>query len=83
MIRTPVDSSNLAAVGYDPDTGTLEVEFRPSKLGFVKVWEYFPVKPDVYDAMLDRRNSAGHILALIKTDPLITARLIDTIEVPA
>lgn len=28
IIRTPVSSSNLVAVGYDPDTETLEVEFK-------------------------------------------------------
>ncbi|MYL11521.1 MAG: KTSC domain-containing protein, partial [Cenarchaeum sp. SB0669_bin_11] len=27
MNRVPVSSSNLAAIGYDPNTLTLEVEF--------------------------------------------------------
>jgi hypothetical protein len=27
MTRTPVSSSNLASVGYDPQTRTLEIEF--------------------------------------------------------
>lgn len=27
MNRTPVSSTNLSAVGYDPDTQTLEIEF--------------------------------------------------------
>ena len=27
MERTPVSSSNIAAIGYDPDSGVLEVEF--------------------------------------------------------
>lgn len=28
IFRIPVSSSNLVAVGYDPDTETLEVEFK-------------------------------------------------------
>lgn len=28
MVRTPVKSSNLKSVGYDPATKTLEVEFH-------------------------------------------------------
>lgn len=32
MVRTPVASSALASVGYDPSTQTLEVEFRSGRV---------------------------------------------------
>lgn len=38
MQRTPVRSSNVASVGYDPNTQTLEVEFHSGD-----VYQYFGV----------------------------------------
>lgn len=39
MTRTPVKSSNLKSVGYDPATRTLEVEFHSGDVHqFADVW---------------------------------------------
>jgi KTSC domain len=81
MVRIPVQSSNVAAIGYDKETGTLEVEYKPSKLGFADVWEYFPVPVRVYEQMHEPRNSVGQIVNAIKRDPLITGRKLESREV--
>jgi len=41
--RIPVDSSNLASVGYNPWTGVLEIEFHGGR-----VYQYFGVPLAVY-----------------------------------
>jgi hypothetical protein len=38
MLRTPVSSSALRSVGYDPQTQTLEIEFNSAE-----VYQYFNV----------------------------------------
>lgn len=57
MIRVPVKSSNLAAVGYDPSTETLEVEFSSGK-----VYGYAGVPADVAAAMTEA-ESVGSFFA--------------------
>lgn len=56
MNRTPVTSSNVASVGYDPKTMTLEVEFHS---GFV--YQYFDV-PESIHLDLMRASSVGKYL---------------------
>lgn len=48
MERQPVTSSNLASVGYDPDSETLEVEFLSGR-----VYEYYNVPQFIYDRLLE------------------------------
>lgn len=52
MQRIPVPSSNLAAIGYDPDTEILEVEFLNGS-----VYEYKNVPQVVYDELM---SSSSH-----------------------
>ena len=47
MRRKPIDSSAIAAVGYDPGKEELEVEFRSGN-----VYRYFDVPEDVYEDLL-------------------------------
>jgi KTSC domain len=47
MPRTPVVSSSIHGVGYDPDAQTLEVEFKHGR-----VYQYFHVPLDVLPAFL-------------------------------
>jgi hypothetical protein len=49
MERYAVSSSNLASIGYDPDSETLEVEF--TKNG--KVYEYYNVPQFMYDRLME------------------------------
>lgn len=48
MNRTPVISSNIASVGYDPTTMTLEVEFKNGS----SPYQYFDVPEPVYQEMM-------------------------------
>jgi hypothetical protein len=56
MYRIPVDSSNVAAIGYDPATATLEVEFKDGS-----VYEYFDVSEIIYESFL-ASDSKGRFL---------------------
>ena len=53
MRRQPLDSSAIAAAGYDADTAVLELEFSSGE-----VYRYFAVPPSVHRA-LRSAESAG------------------------
>jgi len=57
MKRTPVDSSNIASIGYDENSQTLEVAFLNGG-----VYQYFDVSKREYDGMMSA-NSHGQYLA--------------------
>jgi hypothetical protein len=48
MKRQPVESSNLAAIGYDPISKTLEIE-----LNHGGVYQYFGVLPAAYQQLMN------------------------------
>lgn len=50
MKRQAVDSSNLASVGYDPQT--LEIEFKHGG-----IYQYYNVPKSVYDGLM---NASSH-----------------------
>lgn len=54
--RTPIDSTSLATVGYDPSRGILEVEFHGGR-----VYRYFGVPRRRYEELL-HAESAGRFL---------------------
>jgi hypothetical protein len=61
MNRTPISSSNLASVGYDSKTCTLEVEFSNGSL-----YQYFDVPAQVYDALLSASSPGSFLNQQIK-----------------
>jgi hypothetical protein len=52
--RTPLDSSAIQSVGYDPDTAVLEVEFTSGEL-----YRYFAVPRSVHRDLVEAQ-SPGH-----------------------
>jgi hypothetical protein len=56
MIRDPVASTNVASIGYDADTETLEVEFTIGS-----VYQYYNVPADLH-AQLMMAGSKGQFL---------------------
>jgi len=56
MDRVPVSSSNIADIGYDPSTMTLEVGFLNGG-----VYQYFDVPEAVYEEFM-RAESKGRFL---------------------
>jgi hypothetical protein len=61
MERTPVDSSNIASIGYDEDTNTLEIEFHNGG-----VYQYFDVPFAVYDGIMDASSKGQYLAQQIK-----------------
>lgn len=58
MIRNPVASSNLASIGYDEPTQTLEIEFLNGS-----VYQYFNIGPALYEQLM-QAPSKGQFLHL-------------------
>ena len=48
MKRSPVKSSNIAEVGYDIPTLTLEIKFHNGS-----VYQYWPIKRRTYDVLVN------------------------------
>ncbi|PPT62024.1 KTSC domain-containing protein [Xanthomonas arboricola] len=62
MEREAVISSNIASIGYDPISETLEVEFV--KTG--KVYEYYNVQQFIYDQLMAAPSVGQFFNASIK-----------------
>jgi hypothetical protein len=61
MKRIPVSSSNVAAVGYDPNTQTLQVEFNSGS-----IYQYFDVPQTIYEALISAESVGKFLNAQIK-----------------
>lgn len=62
MRRLPVDSSNLASVGYDPENKTLEVEFSSGA-----VYQYTKVPKKKYEDMIKSPSVGTYFASFIKS----------------
>lgn len=47
MERDIVDSSMIASIGYDPSSGTVEVEFKSNG----QIWQYYDVPESTYNGV--------------------------------
>jgi hypothetical protein len=56
MLLTSISSTNLNAIGYDPQTAELQVQFRNGD-----VYSYRNVPQDTYDRMIN--GDAGRVFA--------------------
>jgi hypothetical protein len=61
MNRTPVSSSNLASVGYDHQTSTLEVEFRNGS-----IYQYFNVPLEIFNGLMSASSHGKYLDAYIR-----------------
>lgn len=55
MERTRVRSSNIASIGYEVSTSTLEVEFHSGS-----IYQYFRVPERVYNALMSARSHGSY-----------------------
>lgn len=62
MDRDYVDSSMIASIGYDPSSGTIEVEFRSSG----QIWQYYDVPEYVYNEIRVNGSLGKAFNAMIK-----------------
>ena len=63
MNRTPVTSSNVATVGYDANTMTLEIEFQNGS-----VYQYFDVPEVEYQGIMTADSVGKHLNQNIKNN---------------
>ncbi|MEV5354646.1 KTSC domain-containing protein [Streptomyces sp. NPDC052693] len=61
MQRISVVSSNLASVGYEPDSGTLEVQFRNGS-----VYRYAGVPAGVHSGLMNAASKGGYLHTFVK-----------------
>jgi hypothetical protein len=61
MLRSPVTSSSLAAVGYDPADQVLEVEFTSGS-----VYQYIGVPVAVYTELLAAPSLGSYLARRVK-----------------
>ncbi|SHN73563.1 KTSC domain-containing protein [Bradyrhizobium erythrophlei] len=61
MKRDPVTSTNIAEVGYDPNSRTLEVLFNSGA-----VYQYFDVPQQIYNDLMQAPSKGGFVNANVK-----------------
>lgn len=61
MERTSVTSSNVASVGYDEESQTLEIEFNNGS-----VYQYYDVPKHVYESLMQASSVGGFLSSNIK-----------------
>ncbi|MCC4242751.1 KTSC domain-containing protein [Thalassospira povalilytica] len=57
----PVTSSNLAAIGYDEDSETLQIEFLNNT-----TYQYFDVPAHIFSDLLNADSAGGYLAKHIK-----------------
>jgi len=62
MNREPVQSSNLASVGYDISTNVLEIEFLNGG-----VYQYYGVPAQVHEGLMNAGSKGSYFYHNIKT----------------
>lgn len=61
MNRQAVSSSNIAAIGYDPDSQTLEIEFLNGG-----VYQYFDVPQHIHEGLMNAGSHGQYLAQNIK-----------------
>ena len=61
MDMNPVNSSNVAAGGYDSDSETLQVEFNNGT-----TYQYFDIPEQTFEGLRDAGSVGGYLAAHIK-----------------
>jgi KTSC domain-containing protein len=61
MDREFVQSTNVRSIGYDPPSGTLEVEYQNSF-----VYQYYNVPAQVYEALMASSSKGQFVNSQIK-----------------
>lgn len=61
MERTPVNSSNLASVGYNPATKILEIGFQDGS-----IWQYSAVPLEVHEELIAADSQGTYLATHVK-----------------
>lgn len=63
MQREKVDSSSIVAIGYDPQSHELEIEFLES----LDIYRYFDVPPEEHAAFMAAESKGEYLNLVFKT----------------
>lgn len=61
MQRKPVSSSNIASIGYDADSNTLEIQFKNGG-----IYRYYGVPQTVYAGLMAASSHGSYLAQNIK-----------------
>lgn len=61
MNREPVQSTNLASVGYELESSTLEIEFHSGG-----IYQYFQVPSEIYEGIMNAGSKGSFFDLYIK-----------------
>lgn len=61
MKRTAVNSSNVNSIGYDEESGVLEIEFKDRS-----VYQYYQVGKQIYFGLKNASSIGGYIDQFVK-----------------
>lgn len=61
MERINVNSSNIASIGYDPNTEILEIEFLNGA-----IYHYFDVPEHIHEELMQASSHGGYLARNIK-----------------
>lgn len=56
MERISVQSTNITSIGYDPETNTLEVEFKDHH-----IYQYYSVPEELYKQLLTAHSKGRYL----------------------
>lgn len=62
MDRQPVNSSMITSIGYDPENGTLEIEFKSDS----SIWNYFDFPEHMWNEFFNCESHGKYWHANIK-----------------
>ena len=60
MERQSVSSSQILSVGYDPESQTLEIEFKRKGEAPGGVYQYFDVEPEQHKTFMEAESLGKH-----------------------
>jgi hypothetical protein len=66
MLLVPVQSTDIAAAGYDPQTGELQVQFQTGR-----IYSYVGVPPEVYQGFLIAPSKGSYFAQVFRRNPPI------------
>lgn len=64
MLLVPVESSDIFAVGYDPQTSEMQIQFQTGT-----IYSYQLVSPEIYQAFLDAPSKGSFIAQNFRKQP--------------
>lgn len=64
MLLVPVASSDIAAAGYDPVSGELQVQFLTGR-----IYSYANVEPETYQGFINAPSKGSYLAQVFRKNP--------------